>query len=404
MSNIRTTALALTALAAASTAGARNIPVVVHVPADTPVAATVCLIGSLPGAGAWQGEGIQLTRAADSTYTGDLTLPDGQTLEYKFTRGSWDSVEKSADGSERSNRVLTVGASTLSIDATVERWANNVAPRTSSVVGTLRIMQVPATGPQAARTIRVWLPPGYDSAAPATRFPVLYLQDGQNCFDRATSAYGSEWQVDETLTQLIADGTVPPLVVVGVDNAGADRIKEYTFVPDPHDGGGDGAAYADWFLHRLLPFVEKTFRVATGPANTRIGGSSLGGLVSLEIARRNPGTFGGVLAMSPSLWWDGETFIHDLEKDTSGLAHTRVWLDIGTREVVALVAAGTPDTQNQRAVDEARRLDAVLRRNGIEERLTIDEGAQHNEGAWARRFPAAIAYLAGRSNLPSARP
>ena len=275
------------------------VPIIVHVPAATPANASVFVAGSLPGVGNWKADGVQLARAADGVYAGNLTLEVRDTLEYKFTCDSWDAVEKAADGTDRANRELSGGATTTPITATVERWAGEPA-KAHTVVGTLRIIQVSAAGPQGARTIRLWLPPGYGEAAAQQHFPVLYLQDGQNCFDRATSAYGSEWQVDETLTRLIAAGAVPPLIVVGIDNAGADRTHEYTFDVDPQDGGGGGAAYADLVLHTIMPFVEKNYRVLTGPASTFIGGSSLGALVSLEIARRYPGIFSGVLVMSPS--------------------------------------------------------------------------------------------------------
>ncbi len=368
---------------------------IVQVPVDTSANASVFVAGSLPSVGSWKADGVQLARAADGTYSGSLALEAGQTLEYKFTCGSWDAVEKAMDGSDRANRVAHADPTTAPITATVERWASEPI-KTNTVVGTLRIVQVPAWGPHGARTIRVWLPPSYDEGDGQTRFPALYLQDGQNCFDRATSAYGNEWQVDETLTRLIGDGTVPPLIVVGIDNAGADRTREYTFDVDPQDGGGDGAAYADLVLHAIMPFVEREYRVQAGFAHTFIGGSSLGALISLEIARRHPGIFGGVLVMSPALWWDNQTTIEDTAADSSGLAGTRVWIDIGTREVVPLAPPGSIDPQNQLAVDEARRLDAVLRRAGVEERLTVDEGAQHNEIAWAKRFPAAIGYLLAR--------
>ena len=380
--------------APSSVQGGQTIPVAVRVPVDTPADAAVFVAGSLPSVGGWKADGVRLTRAREGTYTGNFTVEAGQALEYKFTRGSWDTVEKSADGGDLPNRVLAASAATPSINATVERWGNaTLNPAAAgTVVGTLRIVQVPATAQHPARTIRVWLPPAYDAAA---SYPVLYMQDGQNCFDRATSTYGTEWQIDETLTRFITDGTLPPMIVVGIDNAGSDRIKEYTFAADPQDGGGDGAAYADLMLHGVMPFVGTAFRVKAGPANTFIGGSSLGALISLEIAQRNPGIFGGVLAMSPALWWDEQTTTNELDRDSTGLAGTRVWLDIGTREAVAFQEAGPTDTQNQRAVDEARRLDAVLGRAGIEHRLTVEEGAQHNEAAWARRFPAAVLYVVG---------
>ncbi|MBE7156896.1 MAG: hypothetical protein INR62_00415 [Rhodospirillales bacterium] len=370
-------------------------PLIVHVPTDTPANASVFLAGSLPGVGIWKADGVQLARADDGTYSGSLALEAGQTLEYKFTLGRWDAVEKAADGSDRANRVMLVDATAAPIMATVERWASEPV-RVNTVVGSLQIVQVPAFGSHGARTIRVWLPPSYDANGGQARFPVLYLQDGQNCFDRATSAYGSEWQVDETLTRLIAEGSLPPLIAVGIDNAGVDRTREYTFDVDPQDGGGGGAEYADLVLRGVMPFVEQAYRVQTGPAGTFIGGSSLGALVSLEVARRHPGVFGGVLAMSPALWWDNQTTVADTAADPAGLAGTRVWIDIGTREVVPLAPAGSMDPQNQLAVEEARRLDDALRQAGIETKLTVDEGAQHNEIAWAKRFPAAVRYLLAR--------
>ena len=275
-----------------------RLPIIVHVPLDTPASASVFVAGSLPSVGSWKADGVQLARAADSTYSGSLTLEAGQTLEYKFTCGSWDAVEKAADSGDRSNRELSVGATAAPITATVERWAAEPL-KTNTVVGTLRIVQVPTSGPHGARTIRVRLPPSYDGGDRQTRFPVLYLQDGQNCFDRATSAYGSEWQVDETLTRLIADGAVPPLIVVGIDNAGADRTREYTFDVDPQDGGGGGAAYADLLLQAIMPFVEREFRVQTGSAHTFIGGSSLGALVSLETHGGIPGSLAACSSCRP---------------------------------------------------------------------------------------------------------
>lgn len=256
-----------------------------------------------------------------------------------------------------------------------------------TVTGNLQILQVPASGTYPARTIRVWLPTSYQSDR-AAHFPVAYMQDGQNCFDRATSAYGKEWQIDETLTNLIAKHQVPPMIVVGIDNAGSDRLDEYTYVPDPKYGGGQGKVYADLLLNHIQPFVQKSYRVQVGPQNTFIGGSSVGALVSLEIARRHPRIFGGVIAMSPSLWWDDQEITKEIENDPAGLRGTRIWLDIGTREDPT-----ASDADNQKTVNDVRRLDQVLAKLNIAHRLTIVKDAHHDELAWAKRFPDAIVYL-----------
>jgi predicted alpha/beta superfamily hydrolase len=258
---------------------------------------------------------------------------------------------------------------------------------THTVTGELQIVQVPASSQHAARIIRVWLPLGYDSDL-QTHYPVLYMQDGQSCFDRATSAYGKEWQIDEALTTLIAKHQIPSMIVVGIDNAGPERLNEYTFVSDPKHGGGDGATYADLLLNHIKLFVEKSYRVRVGPQNTFIGGSSVGALVSIEIARRHPGIFGGIIAMSPSIWWANQAITKEIEHDPAGLHNTHIWLDIGTHEDPTV-----SDTENQKTVNNARRLDQVLSKLNIPHRLTITDGAHHDELAWAKRFPDAIVYL-----------
>jgi predicted alpha/beta superfamily hydrolase len=226
------------------------------------------------------------------------------------------------------------------------------------------------------------------------------MHDGQNCFDRATSAFGNEWEIDETLTKLISDKHVSPMIVVGIDNGLANRINEFTYHADPERGGGHGSAYAEFLLTEVKPFVDKTYRTRLGRAHTFLGGSSLGGLISLEIARRHPDTFGGVIAMSPAIGWAGQSLIHDLERDSGGLMGARIWIDMGARESTAL-SAGIADERSQRLIAAARRLDEALMTHRIDHRLVIDDrNAEHNELAWAKRFPRAIAYVLDAKDLP----
>ncbi len=363
---------------------AQRVELIVTVPADTPATETIYLAGSLPAIGGWKADGVKLERQKNGTHSAVIDLEAGQTLEFKITRGAWSSVEKSADGSERANRSVTIDASTKVIEVKVERWASGAAARASTVVGTLKLHSIESKVLRRSRTIRVWLPPNYDEAAEA-RFAVLYMHDGQNCFDRATSAFGNEWEIDETLTKLIADKTIPPLIVVGIDNGLGDRMSEYTYSADATRGGGRGAEYAEFLLKEVKPFVEKTYRAKTDKANTFIGGSSLGGLNSLELARRNPDVFGGVIAMSPSIFWADSALLKAVANDAGGLKETRIWLDMGTRE-------GRGD-QSGRYVEQVRSLGAALEKQKIPHQLEIDEGAEHTELAWAKRFGRAITFL-----------
>ncbi len=258
----------------------------------------------------------------------------------------------------------------------------------STVVGTLNLHKIEWPALKRTRTIRVWLPPGYDTDS-NSRFSVLYMQDGQNCFDQTTSAFGHEWQIDETMTALILQKKIPPMIVVGIDNGGENRIKEYTYEIDPKHGGGDGAAYAEFLLSNVKTFIDKTYRTLSDRDHMFIGGSSLGGLISLEIARRHPNTFAGVMAMSPSIWWAKEVMIAQVEKDAGGLAGSKIWIDSGTKE-----GGPTDKDDSQQMIDNIRRFDQALTAHCIEHHLMIDDQhVTHNEQSWAARFPDAIVYL-----------
>src|SRR5262245_41931620 len=238
----------------------QNVRVVVHTPTDTQKRDSIYLAGSLPNVGGWKPDGLKLTRQDESTYTAHVDLPTGTLLEFKITRGSWATVEKNADGSDRPNRQVAINTTTKQIDATVERWASDTPNRrsASTVVGALKLHTIESRMLKQLRTIRVWLPPGYDPKA-NERYSVLYMHDGQNCFDRQTSAFGNEWEIDETLTQLIADKRIPPIIVVGVDNGLANRINELTYNADAKRGGGQGAVYTEFLLTEVKPFIDESY-------------------------------------------------------------------------------------------------------------------------------------------------
>jgi predicted alpha/beta superfamily hydrolase len=264
--------------------------------------------------------------------------------------------------------------------------------RAEGVVGELRLHEFKSRTFRNTRFLRVWLPPGYDDAENQDRhYPVLYLNDGQNLFEAATSFTGVEWQVDETTDRLIREGTVPPLIVVGMDNAAKDRIREYM----PHRSlhpvmlRVQGHRYPTFLIKEVMPFIARRYRVATGPENTGLGGSSLGALIALYTAIARPGVIGRLLLESPSLWASNRQMI----RECRGAKRwpERIFLATGTAEV------GRKD-RDQSVVDDVRELAGILHRAGFDERhlrLLIDDGASHHEAAWARRFPEALAFVFG---------
>ena len=264
--------------------------------------------------------------------------------------------------------------------------------RVEGAAGDLRLHEFRSRIFGNARFLRVWLPPGYDDVANSgRRYPVLYLNDGQNLFEPSTSFTGVDWQVDETADRLIRESVIPPMIIVGIDNTGRDRVREY--MPyrslQPMLLRVQGERYPRFLMKEVMPFVARNYRVATGPENTGLGGSSLGALISLYTAAVRPGVIGRLLLESPSLWASNRQIIKESRKIR--VWPERVFMAIGTAE------AGQKD-RDQSAVHDVQELAAIFRRAGLDQKrlaMKIDEGATHHESAWARRFPEALAFLFG---------
>ncbi len=229
-----------------------------------------------------------------------------------------------------------------------------------------------------ARDVIVYLPPGYYAAA--DRYPVFYLQDGQNLFDPATAFGGQDWRADATADELILSGAIPPMLLVGVYNTGVRRISEYTPTRDAQKRkGGKGDRYAQMLARELKPFIDAEYRTRRGVLDTGVGGSSLGGLAAIEAGLLYPRVFGKVAVMSPSVWWDQRSIL-GMVRRFSGGTRPHIWLDTGTEE-------GDAPPQ---VVEDARLLRDVLLERGWREGedLFYHEyaGAGHNERAWGARF------------------
>lgn len=258
------------------------------------------------------------------------------------------------------------------------RDAGSVDAGLVSAVGQIQIQTVP--GFLNDRRVWVYLPPGYDTTT--DRYPVLYMFDGQNVFDRGTS-FAGEWRVDETLEALIPAQEVQPLIVVAVDNGGQARIHEYTPWRDEGVGdGGGGEAHLAAFVDVLMPYINANYRTLTDAANTGIAGSSLGGLMTLYATYTYPDVFGKNAAFSPSIWWNARAIVDFAEGQTQ--PNTRLWMDMGTAE-------------SEDAIEELRAMRDVLVGQGfrIDTDLQVVEapGARHNESAWALRFDDAMRFL-----------
>jgi enterochelin esterase-like enzyme len=236
----------------------------------------------------------------------------------------------------------------------------------------------------ARRDVIVYLPPGYDDE-PERSYPVLYLQDGQNLFDGATSFVpGQDWRVGQTAEELIRSREARPLIIVGVGHAGRERVDEYTPTFDARfNVGGKAGLYGRLLVEELKPFVDARYRTRAAAESTGLGGSSLGGLVSLYLGLKHPGVFGRLAVMSPSVWWGGGAILREVS-ELASKPETRVWLDTGTGE-------GEPALHNARALRDAMRDRGW--RIGEDLNYFEDVGAGHSETAWAARLGPALRYL-----------
>jgi enterochelin esterase-like enzyme len=235
------------------------------------------------------------------------------------------------------------------------------------------------------RDIIVYMPPGYDKH-PERTYPVLYLQDGQNLFDPRTSYIpGRTWEVREQADAAIRAGEVEPLIIVGIYNTGERRLAEYTHERDARMGGGEAAQYGLTLTREILPWIATRYRVRTDRESTGLGGSSLGGLVSLYLGLRYATWFGKLAVMSPSVWWTHKSILGWVNECAPEIwERPRVWLDVG-------------DKEGKRTVHDVEMLNRRLKANHWVPGETLHfekaHGGTHDEPSWAHRVRPMLRFL-----------
>lgn len=235
---------------------------------------------------------------------------------------------------------------------------------------------------EPARTLIVYVPPDYEVHS-HTRYPVLYMHDGQNLFDSETAFAGNEWRLDDTAEDLIDRGVIAPLIIVGIYNTGERRIHEYTPTTDAKLGGGKADLYGRMLVEEVKPFIDKTYRTLNGPENTGLGGSSLGGLVTLHLGLQYPHIFGKLAVLSPSVWWDNRVILREIGQLPTK-PPLKIWLDMGTAE-------------GGMSLEDTEMLRDAMRAKGWSEGKDLAyfeiEGATHSEAAWAQRVGPFLRFL-----------
>ncbi len=366
-------------------ASAQTTLTLTAVPANTPANATLYVAGTFNN---WNpGSAAHALTLDPATGRYSITLPASVTgsIEYKFTRGTWASGETGPGNAPVTNRRYTVGSSTGPVLHQVINWEDLAGGSTSTqstANANVRVISTTFAIPQLGRTRRVWLYLPNDYATSTRRYPVLYLQDGQNVFDAATS-FAGEWGVDETLSQLQASGLDPTgCIVVAVDNGGSTRLDEYSPWNNPQYGGGQGGQYVDFLVQTLKPYIDGNYRTQPGRASTGVAGSSMGGLIATYAAVRYPAVFGKVGVFSPAFWFARPQLLQYLSQHPADPA-TRFYFVSGTTESTGMVPDMTAVRDSlQRGGVPAANLNFNTRADG-----------QHAEWFWRREFGPAYRWL-----------
>jgi predicted alpha/beta superfamily hydrolase len=350
---------------------------VVRIPPGTPWDRGLFIAGDAEPLGHWQPDAIRLAPYGDGTWRAGRVLPRGLHARYLVTLGTFRTAECGPGGVEQPPRELVVFGSAAA-ETTVTAWGRDSLKHHHHFESAFLPNDRPVT---------VWLPPGYEQDR-ERHYPVFYLHDGQNLFDPAAAFAGNPWYVDETAERLIRNREIRPLILVGVGNS-PDRLREYG--PRTRRIGVADLAknYGRFLTEELKPFIDKNYRTLTGPTDTAVGGSSMGGLISLHLARWHPDVYGLCAALSPSLWWNRTAFLRTVKTRTAWLRNCRLWLDFGTRE--------TPSGQG---LVNARDLAEKFRELGLRDERDFAfreiPNGEHNESAWRYRFHEVLRFLFGR--------
>ncbi len=342
-----------------------------------PMGSNIYAAGSFNGWNA-QDDNYKFQHDKNGNYYFDLKLDKGN-YEYKITRGDWDKAECKIGGEAVANRVLKVDENST-IKLIIEEWADRFhhAPKKTTASKNVQIIDTSFLIPQLKRTRRVWiyLPECYSSCT--KRFPVLYMHDGQNVFDDATS-YSGEWGVDEYLDSLGMDAK--ECIVVAIDNGSTKRLNEYCpydfnpgdFTTSGKSNKGEGNQYVDFLVKTLKPFIDKNYRTAKDKSNTAIAGSSMGGLISLYAVLKYPKVFGAAGIFSPAFSLAPKIF-EDI-KARGKKVSSKIYFYAGKQEGETMVPDMLKAYEAMSKISKAK-MQAVIRNDG-----------RHNEPTWRNEFP-----------------
>ncbi len=317
---------------------------------------------------------FEFKKDADGNF--QLTIPTlSQKIEYKITQGNWETSE------DHPNRILEISDSPTIIKLEIQNWSKPTEKK-HTATSNVKILSEHFNIPQLDTTRKIWiyLPPDYKTSG--KRYPVIYMQDGQNLFDEFTS-FSGEWNVDETLNDIYKE-TGKSAIVIGIDNGGDQRLAEYSpWNNEKYKTQGKGDLYIEFLTKTLKPYIDKNYRTQRQPSKTSIIGSSMGGLISLYASVKYPNTFGKAGIFSPAFWFVSKNLNQYLNLNKNDLKYSKFYFVAGKNEDETMV----PEIRSV----QSELLERSLPKNNII--VKIDEDGTHSESYWKRELKQALIWL-----------
>jgi predicted alpha/beta superfamily hydrolase len=358
---------------------------VTGIPANTPATDNLFIAGNFNN---WNpnDSNFKLTKV-DNKYK--VIVPNYKgNEEYKFTRGSWITTEGDSNGNVIKNRTLGDVVNGV-INVYIAGWEDKKIKEivTSTALPNVKIISTRFFIPQLNKFRRVWiyLPNDYETNL-TKRYPVLYMHDGQNCFDK-TTAFSNEWGIDETLSSKQNQGD-NGCIVVAVDNGGASRLDEYSPYNNPKYGGGQGDAYVDFLAITLKPFIDSAYRTFSDKMNTAMAGSSMGGLITTYTMFKYPDLYGKAGIFSPAYWFSNQLYTYVLHKSKSN--NQKFYFICG-------------QTEGSKMAIWQDSMSNILQQKGYIKNIDfiniIKPNGTHSEAFWSAEFGACYDWLFSDSRL-----
>ncbi len=352
---------------------------------ELPDSEKVYIAGGHTKLGSWKPNYTEFTKINPTTWERKIEFESGKTIDFKFTKGSWDTEALNDDLTLPQNSTLKIEKDTIFF-VKINKWRDQ-GIATPSFTGQItgRVKYHPNFSYEGLldRDIIVWLPPGYDEKT-EERYPVLYMHDGQNIIDPSTSTLGIDWQVDEVADSLIKANLIEPIIIVGLNNTDS-RYADYSY-------SDTGYVYMDFLVNKVKPFIDQNYRTKTDRENTAVAGSSMGGLISFMILWEHNDVFSKAICMSPAFKVSNQRISFNyieriFDKDKS------------KRDINLYIDNGGVGIEEQIQPGVYEMMGVLLTEGYIPNKdfhWYFDKEAQHNEAAWAARIHKPLQLFFGK--------